>query len=1029
MATTTIDTSGRPRGDESSQRRYLAILFSDLSDSSRLAGTMEAEDFLDLLQELRRAYEDIVPKHGGTIVQIQGDGLLASFGYPEAHEDDGRRATEAALDLHDLVRNLRFDPFPPNLSCLRLHTGVHSGLVLLSEGDDVHGRLGLLGNTVNIASRLSHVAQSDEILVSKETLGGESHFYKTSASRALNLQGIAEPIIVYGILGRAQVGTRFEARAMRGLTSFVGRQTELQALKGSLYDIIRDKPQYVAIVGPAGMGKTRLVEEFLRGSANSDCRILRGYCESYLSAEPLQPFLQILRSLLGLDHGMTAARAATVLENTLAEIDPDLLNYRLEFLRALSLDLVNGQLEARNVALENTIAAICKLFDALVTSKPVVLFIDDWQWADAASRQVLEAIRRLDNRTLFVLVASRELGAGNVAVGDATVLTLAPFSADEAEEIIRQLLPGSNPFTVTKIRELSGGNPLFIEELCHSVAHDSPDHHPRIGRIHSGEAWLDKLIESRVERLQPKQIELVRTAAVIGNVIPAWLLERLTGCGENHPLVATLAAEDLIFPGEQSGTLRFKHGIARDVVYDSVGLHQRNALHKRIADTLREYGPSGTQEEAWELLAYHYGACGQVVEAAQYAESAGDKAAAASALDRAQIQYGAALSALDPDSSQENYQRWLSIAQRLALACVFDPSRDQLEFLERAVVLATARQDQRALARAEYWVGNINYALGELAYATSRLETALACATVVGDEPLAVQIRAVLGQACAAAAEYDKSLVLLEEAISIKRQYRKSGRPAVALAYSLACKASVLGDRGMFEQAHACFEEALDAVQNSGHEVEASVLCLQSAVSLWQGRWEDARASAIKGQRVAERVKSLYLYAMSLSLGGYASWMTQRSQKSLQTILDATSWLENRNRGLFVSLNHGWLADSLVESERWQQARHHAARALLRSRRHDGLGEAMAYRAMARASAAGHGRKSPEVYLALAMKNALARGARHEIAVTLLCDADIRGARGEHAHVAKLLDRAERLFEAMGMSWHIEATRRLRRRY
>ena len=279
---------------------------------------------------------------------------------------------------------------------------------------------------------------------------------------------------------------------MRGLTSFIGRQTELQALKGSLYDTIKGKPQYVAIVAPAGMGKTRLVEEFLRGPANSDCRILRGYCESYLSAEPLQPFLQILRSLLGLDHGMTAARAAEILEKKLAEIDPDLLKYRLEFLRALSLDPSNGQLESRGVALENTIAAICKLFDVLVTSKPMVLFIDDWQWADIASRQVLEAIRRLDNRTLFVLVASRELGADNVAVSNATILALAPFTADEAEEIIRQLLPGSNPFTVTRIRELSGGNPLFIEELCHFAAHDSPDNHP-IGRIHSAEAWLDKL--------------------------------------------------------------------------------------------------------------------------------------------------------------------------------------------------------------------------------------------------------------------------------------------------------------------------------------------------------------------------------------------------------------------------------------------------------------------------------------------------------------------------------------------------------
>lgn len=1017
--------TSRRQEEVKSQRRYLTILFSDLSDSSRLAASMEAEDFSDILSLLRRAHEEIIPRHGGTIVQIRGDGLLASFGHPETHEDDGRRATEAALDLHESVRNIPVDP-SRNLPALRLHTGIHSGLVLIADGDVVHGKLDLLGNSVNIAARLSDFARSDEILVSEETLGAESHFYVTTPRRSLSLQGIIQPVSVYGILGRAAVGTRFEARSMRGLTSFVGRQSELRALKGSLYDTMKGEPQYVAIVAPAGIGKTRLVEEFLSGPVNSDCRILRGYCESYLSAEPLQPFLQILRSLLGMDHAMNAARAVEVLEKSLAAIDPELLAYRFEFLHTLSLDAVTGQPESRSVSLEKTVAAICRLFDALVTTKPVVLFIDDWQWADNASRHVLEAIRDGDNRKLFVLVASREHGAGNVTVGGATVLTLAPFSADEAEEIVRRLLPSSNPFTVTRIKELSGGNPLFIEELCHSVAHDSPDHH-RIGRIHGGEAWLEKLIESRVERLKPEQIELVRTAAVIGNVIPTWLLEKITGCDENHPLVATLAVQDLIFPGEQPGTLRFKHGIARDVIYDSVGLRQRNALHKRIADTLKEHGPSGTQEEAWELLAYHYGACGQVVEAAQYAEAAGDKAAAASALDRAQIQYGAALTALDPDASQESYERWMSIAQRLGIACVYDPSRGHIEFMRRAAALAAQREDHRALARAEYWIGYINYALGELGHAISYLEAALERAVAARDEPLAVQIRAVLGQACATAAQYDRALVLLDEAISIKQQFRKGGKLPVALAFSVACKALVLGDRGAFADAHTCFDEAISLIQHSGHEVEASILELRSAVSLWQGRWDDARAHAVRAQQIAERVKSLYLYAMSVSLGASANWMMQPSQRSMQAIADATSWLQNRDRGLFVSLSHGWLAEIFVESEGWQQARYHTSRAILRSRKHDQLGEAMAYRAMARASASGHNRKSAEHYLALAMKNARYRGARHEVAVTQLCDARIRLAHGARDDVAELLDEAEAAFEAMGMSWHIQATRDLRR--
>ncbi|WP_158091669.1 ATP-binding protein [Bradyrhizobium canariense] len=1007
----------------SARRRYLTILFSDLSNSAGLAASLEEEDFSDLLNRLRRAYEEIIPKHGGTIVQIRGDGVLASFGYPEAHEDDGRRATEAAIDLHQLVLNLRTEGAEPTSPPLSLHTGIHSGLVLLAEGDDVQGRLSLIGNTVNVAARLSDAAGSGEILVSEETLGADSHFYETTSRRSLQLQGISEPMSVYGVIGRSPVVRRFEARSLRGLTSFVGRITELQALKGSLFDVIRGKPQFVAIVAPAGMGKTRLVEEFLRDCNASECRTLRAYCESYLSAEPLQPFLQILRSLFGLGHGRTATYAAGMLRERLADIDSNLVGLSLEFVRALSLsDPSKSSAAAQKIALDGFIGAICKLFDTLTASRPVVLFVDDWQWADSASRQVLEAIRRLSKPRLFVLVASRELESGNVAVSDATILSLEPFSGEETDVVIRSLLPASNPFTTTMIRERSGGNPLFIEELCHYAAHNTQER--RRVRSQSREAWLDKLIEARVERLEFDKIELVRTAAVIGNVIPSWLFERLTGCDEQHPAIAALSAQDLIFHGEQPGTLCFKHGIARDVIYNSVGSRQRKSLHKRIADTLREHN---ADEELCELLAYHYGACGQSAEAAQYAEAAGDKAVATSALDRAQMQYSAALAALDPDVSHESYERWLNIAQRLALACVFDPSRDHLELLRRAVTLATARNDLHAVARAEYWVGYIHYALGDLRLSTHHLESSLMHAAKVSDEPLAVQIRATLGQAFAAASEYDRALILLDEAIAIKRQYRKPGRPAVAFAYSLACKGSVLGDQGHFAEAHVCFLEALEGIRDSGHEVEGSILCWDGAVNLWQGRWEAARLSAAKARNVAERVKSLYLYGQSVSITGYATWMMHRSQHSLPTIIDATSWLENQNRGLFISLNYGWITECLVDSERWQEARRYAGRALHRSRQMDQLGAAAAYRALARSAIVGRARATPEHYLALAMNNALRRRARHEIAVTQLCNAEMSAARGEHKAAGEMLDSAEQLFEAMKMEWHIEVVRALRK--
>jgi class 3 adenylate cyclase/tetratricopeptide (TPR) repeat protein len=1000
------------------RRRYLTVLFSDLSDSTKLAAAMEAEDYAGLLGRLRHTYQDVIPKHGGTMVRIQGDGMLAIFGYPDAREDDGRRAAEAALELHDRVRRLRFDPPLPGAPSLALHTGIHSGLVLLGEGDDVRGRFELLGNAPNIAARLSDLAEKDEILVSEETLGAELNFFQRSERRSLRLKGKIEPVSVYRIHARAPVNTRLEARAQRGLAPFVGRQAELAVLLSRLEDALSGKPGYVAIAAPAGLGKTRLIDEFLRRAAAVDCQIHRGYCESYLSAEPLQPFLQMLRSLCGLSHGMSAILAAEALEFALSAIDPALLHYSPELLRLLSLSAARPQADPSTPpAVEDTIAALRGLFDALAAAKPLVLVIDDWQWADDATRQVLGAISVLDQRAILVLVATRGFAAGDAGMSAARILELAPFTEQETAETIVRLLPGTDPFLVTEIRKYSGGNPLFIEELCHSAAYEDTDR--RIGRAHSGAAWLNSLIESRVARLPDAQADLVRTAAIIGNVIPCWLLESITGCGERHPLVRGLAEQDFAFPGEQPGTLRFKHGITRDVIYDSVGLHQRRAMHLRIAESLREHGAAGGLEELYEALAYHYGAGGQAADAALYAERAGDKAMAASALDRAQSQYQAALAALDLlEPSDSNYRRWIAIVQKLALACVFDPSREALEVLRRAVARAAANDDQAAVAGAEFWLGNINYALGESRVATAHCERALMAASRVGDQRLIVEIRTTLGHAAASACDYDRSLGLLDEAIELKRRHRSGARPAVGLSYTLTCKASVLGDRGLFGQAHECLDEALDAMQSANHAVKGSLFCWRSAIYLWQGRWEDARLSALEAQQVAERGRSFYLYAMGRALEAYASWTVGRAPEALQTMVDATSWLEVRDRGQYTSLNYGWLADALVASGRFQEARNHAARALLRARKYDRLGKAMACRAMARASVQGHMHGAAQHYLALAMNAARVRGSPHEFANNQLCQAEIALALGERAQARALLEQAGMAFSAMDMAWH-----------
>lgn len=1002
------------------RRRYLTMMFSDLCGSTQLAATMEAEDYAELLAHLRSAYETIIPKHGGTIAQHLGDGVMAAFGHPESREDDGRRATEAATDLHEWTKNQAAALAIPHISRIWLHTGIHSGLVLAEGGDALSGSVKLVGNPVNIAARIAAAAQSDEILVSRETLGADKHFFRIDAERLLELNGIPERVAVYRILGRSSVKTRFEARTERGLTPFVGRLAELDVLHAELDKTLCGGTRCTVIAGGPGVGKTRLVEQFLSRAASQDWRILRAYCESYLSAEPLQPFRQILRSIFDLTYDMSAQDACDAIDRRLAELNPTLAHHRGALLSILSYNLAESE---RQLSPDQAALAVIEVLKSYAERKPAILFIDDWQWADDATRHVFAEVRAIGDRPILALLAARDGSPEELCFVQAQLITLDPLTSEDTHKTIGRLLPGRTAFIQERIKTYSGGNPLFLEELCHlAAARDEPDYS---GFALRGEAWLEKLIEARVERLPAPQAELVRIAAVIGNVIPFQLLEAITGYASSHPLLHALAEQDMLYLGEQAKTFRFKHGIAKDVIYNAVGLRERRALHAKIAKALQDRAASA-EEELYEPLAYHYGAAGAVEEAARYAELAGDKAMAASALDRAQVQYRAALAAVDLlEPCQENTRHWMSIAQRMAFACVFDPSREQLMVLLTAAERARSLGDPLDIAKAEYWVGYIFYALGEYAKAVAHMEIAEDYAARSNDAPLLTQVRATLGQAYAAACDYEKALELLSSAIDVKRRFRKDTRPAIGLAYTLACKAAVLGDRGQFKEAHDILEEALSAVRGANHEVEGSVLAWRSAVFLWQGRWDDALISAQDAKQVGERVKSFYIFSMSVCIAAFAGWKKDGDPECLKSLKDSATWLENKKRGLFTSLNFGWLAECSADIGSWPEARRYWARAVARSRVSDRLGEAMAHRAMARAAAADRSRMPLDAYLRYARRNADQRQSPREIALNKLCEAEIR-LRGEATAVAALLDDAEAAFLDMGMSWHAAECQRLR---
>ncbi len=464
MASSTLASA-----DGKDRRGHFTLLFCDLCDYTTLSELSDPEDTHGLRRSIEHLARSVIPKHGGSINQFVGDGILAVFGFPEPDEEGVRRAVEAALELHALAPTIAWSSPPPAGFNLLLHSGIHAGLVFVNEGDALHGRYELTGDAVNTAARLCSAAGRNEILVSAVSLRGAESFFETEAIAPLHLKGKQKPVPAYRILGRSSVSTRYEARSRLGLTPFVGRGAELARLDAALAQAAGARGNALCVEGDAGLGKTRLLEEFHRKVLLSTIRIFKGSCENYGGVAPLQPFLQIARELLTVPSEAEPHRAALAVERGLSAIDEALLVHLPAFLHLLALaPWPRSETDRLQLAV---VVALLDLVLAVGRQQTVVLVIDDWQWADDASKQVLGRLARMihDQRILVVL-GTRPVGRDDPVLGSLPRLELTPFTEVESLRTVHALVNTPlKDWVALGMHRRSGGNPLFLEELCRSL--------------------------------------------------------------------------------------------------------------------------------------------------------------------------------------------------------------------------------------------------------------------------------------------------------------------------------------------------------------------------------------------------------------------------------------------------------------------------------------------------------------------------------------------------------------------------------
>jgi predicted ATPase/class 3 adenylate cyclase len=640
---------------ETAERRQLTVMFVDLVGSTALSGRLDPEDLRSVIGAYHRCCTDVIERHGGLVAKYLGDGALAYFGYPQAHEDDAERAVQAGLAIVVAVPQLETAAGVP----LRVRVGIATGLVVVGDlfGAGADRDPAVVGETPNLAARLQAIADPDMVVIAERTRRLLGNLFELEDLGAQELKGIAGPMRAWAALRASSAEGRFEALHAAGVTALVGREEEMELLLGRWATAKSGEGQVVLLSGEPGIGKSRLTAALLENVAGEPHVRLRYFCSPQHTDSALYPVIGQMERAGGLRHDDTAQAKLDKLDALLAHTATAREDAAL-FAEMLSLPN-DGRYPALTLTpqqrRQRTLEALVVQTEALSRQTPVLMVFEDAQWADPTSLELLgRAIDRLASwRALLIVTFRPEFEPLWIGRPYVTALSISRLPESGIGEIIDRLAGGKSlPASVRRdIIERTDGIPLFVEEMTRAVLEaESEREAQRIAAAVPSPALavpasLHASLMARLDRLGPAK-EVARIGAVIGREFSHELIAAVAGRPEpelTSALVRLVAAGLLFSEGAPPHVnYLFKHALVQDAAYGTLLRAPRRALHARIAETL-ESRFAEIAERQPELLARHYTEAGQIEKAAELWAKAGQRSLARSALVEAVEQLGRAL--------------------------------------------------------------------------------------------------------------------------------------------------------------------------------------------------------------------------------------------------------------------------------------------------------------------------------------------------------------------------------------------------
>jgi class 3 adenylate cyclase/tetratricopeptide (TPR) repeat protein len=695
------------------ERRQVTVLFTDLVGSTAMSVEFDPEDMRALLREYQGRCAAAIAHHEGFLARYLGDGVLAYFGFPFAHEHDAEHAVRAGLDiLHEVAKIHR-----PGGKPLETRVGIATGLVIVGEiiGEGASQEHNIVGETPNLAARLQALAQPNEIVVSQRThqLLGKQFVYEDMGRHPL--KGFPAPVQAWGVLGEAATETRFAARHTENRGAFVGRGEESSLLNDRWRRATQNHGHAVLITGEAGMGKSRLSNMLSESISDERCYRVTWQCSPYHTNSALYPVIRRLERVAGFAAEDTVAQKLAKLEALLGGADMPAAPAPALIAALLALpvdgyppiDLAPPQRKAA------TLAALAALLVRLAADMPMLLLIEDVHWLDPTTTELCtRLIDGVGSTRLLILITARPefvspwSGRANFSCIEVTRLAAAEAAALVADIAAPHVLESA---IVGDIVAKGDGVPLYLEELTRSVLESATPERPVVP------ATLHDSLMARLDRLGPAR-EIAQVAAVIGQQFSYALLSAVAGGSEASLIdgLHRLAEAGIVFQSGPTAGLNytFKHALMRDVAYENQLRAKRGELHRRIGSTLIDDFPAIAESEP-ELVAYHFRCAGMCDLACTYGERAGDRAALRSSFVEALAHFNAALAEAEkitPEAQRTRRELDLLLKMGPPLCGIKSPQSPEVaELYQRARDHAAALKDDAETFKATWglWFNTI----------------------------------------------------------------------------------------------------------------------------------------------------------------------------------------------------------------------------------------------------------------------------------------------------------------------------------